>query len=711
MWRRLLPPFLPLLLAPLLLSLPSGAAEKRDVNSQLNLCAACHADATCQQKDGKDVCICNYGFLGNGITYCQDKDECQLGTGKICGAHASCHNTHGSFYCTCLGGYQASSKNKIFIPNDGTLCADINECEVSGICGLGGRCVNTAGSYECYCTEGYSLENGTEPFHPPTDRRSCKVVDCGSPPSLPHADIASVNKTTYGSKVVYSCWPGYVIEHGNWIAICNSRREWEWEGGNLLCKEVDCGKPPLLPNTHIIWDNSTTLGSRIYYTCREGFQSFGGSNFSQCTITQKWEKTTFECKEINCGNPPLIPHSNMTWDNTSQLGSVVKYKCIEDFIATTLKSTSRCTRNGSWEILDLRCEKMQSFIGVALKNSCLTWRRHNRSTAVNETYWLTMRMLGSKSVFTDELLINFTTPEKNVTVCLPIREDANYSFTVTEKSTNMLLQASITQPVIIEKEVIFGNTSIYNSTCVKWQRKSKRKQSEETYIFHIQGQRWYQKQFHHKTILNFTTDSHTPEFCLNGLPPGSNFTVNISTANLDHKVLVFMTTPISEPQSPEVEFISVQGSIPLFTLKKAEEINGPISSYQVIVVPWSAQCNFACYSLSRPTYFSKSTDSDGYVTAEFPAEVIADNTIVFALGDRLYYGNFYNAPLKQGKDYCIILRTVSEWNEKIMQSCVAWAEIKALLSPAHHVAVVLLGSVAVFCSILLLSLLAACFCS
>lgn len=63
-----------------------------------------------------------------------------------------------------------------------------------------------------------------------------------------------------------------------------------------------------------------------------------------------------------------------------------------------------------------------------------------------------MKILGSKSEkITDKLQINFTTPEKNVTVCLPIRQDANYSIIVAEESTNMLLQASVTQPVPIGK--------------------------------------------------------------------------------------------------------------------------------------------------------------------------------------------------------------------------------------------------------------------
>lgn len=60
--------------------------------------------------------------------------------------------------------------------------------------------------------------------------------------------------------------------------------------------EIDCGKPLQLPNTDIVWDNTTVLGSKVYYKCKKGFQSVGERNFSQCTITKKWENITFECK-------------------------------------------------------------------------------------------------------------------------------------------------------------------------------------------------------------------------------------------------------------------------------------------------------------------------------------------------------------------------------------------------------------------------------
>jgi hypothetical protein len=39
----------------------------------LDVCATCHEHATCQQREGKNICICNYGFVGNGRTQCVGK--------------------------------------------------------------------------------------------------------------------------------------------------------------------------------------------------------------------------------------------------------------------------------------------------------------------------------------------------------------------------------------------------------------------------------------------------------------------------------------------------------------------------------------------------------------------------------------------------------------------------------------------------------------
>ncbi|XP_035022541.2 sushi domain-containing protein 1-like [Hippoglossus stenolepis] len=88
--------------------------------------------------------------------------------------HTKCHNTYGSYDCTCLSGYNPSNNMAIFIPNDGTQCQDIDECKITGLCGDGGRCRNLEGSFECSCQVGYQVDNGTEPFHPHRDKASCK---------------------------------------------------------------------------------------------------------------------------------------------------------------------------------------------------------------------------------------------------------------------------------------------------------------------------------------------------------------------------------------------------------------------------------------------------------------------------------------------------------------------------------------------------------
>lgn len=86
------------------------------------------------------------------------------------------------------------------------------------------------------------------------------------------------------------------------------------------------------------------------------------------------------------------------------------------------------------------------------------------------------------------------------------------------------------------------------------------------------------------------------------------------------------------------------------------------SLYQVIVLPLDLQSTFICDSFDATTFFSNTTDIKGYVAAEFQAKDVADNMSI-ALGDRHYYGKFYNAPLKLGEEYCVFLKIISEWNK------------------------------------------------
>ncbi|XP_072715299.1 sushi domain-containing protein 1 isoform X6 [Ciconia boyciana] len=630
----------PLLL--LLLALLQCAGRRRAIvnRSVPDVCATCHIHATCHQIEGKSVCICNYGFVGNGRTHCQDKDECQIGASKICGNHTLCHNTHGSFYCVCLDGFRASNNNKTFIPNDGTNCTDIDECEESGLCGRNARCVNTEGSYKCYCNDGYKLENGEHSFHPDENVVSCKGVDCGVPPSVLNAHPASVNGTTYGSEVTYSCLHGYFIASGNQTAVCNAKGQ--WDGTDLVCKEIDCGKPLLIPHTEMIWHNSTTLRSRVYYQCKEGYYFDGDRNFSECTIDQSWENITYICKE----------------------------------------------------------EELFSNLSI-FNETCVKWQRKTGRLGVQKMY--TFHILGQRwdeKTFSEDAIFNITTSEDSPKVCLDLNSGSNYLVNITTiSSTNITVSVTVAFQTKVKEA--FNNVLIFNDTCLKWRRNVRGTDVEDRYSFHVQGQRWYQKEFFHEMTFNLTTHKQAPEVCFD-LQPGTNYSVNISMVALNFSLLVSMTTQITDPPFPDVEFVAVKGSAPLLRLRKAEDRNGPISLYQVIVLPLGLQSTFICDSFAAATFFSNTTDVKGYVAAEFLAKDVADNMSI-ALGDRHYYGKFYNAPLKLGEEYCVFLRIISEWNKVRTQSCAVWAQIENLSPTLQYMTAVGLGSVAAVCVILFLS--------
>lgn len=89
----------------------------------------------------------------------------------------------------------------------------------------------------------------------------------------------------------------------------------------------------------------------------------------------------------------------------------------------------------------------------------------------------------------------------------------------------------------------------------------------------------------------------------------------------------------------------------------------PSSSYQLLVVPLALQRTFSCDSEEATSFFSNTSDAVGYVAAELLAKDVPKDAMEITVGDRLYYGKYYNAPLKTGNDYSIIVRITSEWNK------------------------------------------------
>ncbi|XP_070690426.1 sushi domain-containing protein 1 isoform X2 [Pempheris klunzingeri] len=333
-------------------------ADMQTEGHTLDVCASCHANATCDDKvDGSGkVCNCRYGFVGNGRTLCRDKDECQIGASQICGQHTTCHNTYGSYFCTCLAGYSPSNNMGVFIPNDGTHCQDIDECRVGGLCGGGGQCRNLDGSFDCSCQLGYQVHNGTEPFHPHLDKASCKVVDCGRPVTVEDTVLLSVTGTTYGGVAMLACDEGFVWRSGDNSSVCGP--DGQWKGSTMVCEEVDCGSPPALPHSHMLWNKSSRMGTEALYQCNSGYQNVGKGNASICTAAGLWERPSVLCQEILCGTPPIIESTEQVWDSNSTPGSTVLYFCKGGFYNKGGHNVSICNENGQWTPPTLSCQEI-----------------------------------------------------------------------------------------------------------------------------------------------------------------------------------------------------------------------------------------------------------------------------------------------------------------------------------------------------------------
>ncbi|XP_066567119.1 sushi domain-containing protein 1 isoform X4 [Amia ocellicauda] len=939
-----------------------------------NVCSTCHVNATCDVKHdgtGQMVCNCMYGFVGNGRTHCQDKDECQIGAHKICGEHTVCHNTHGSFYCTCLTGYSPSNHMAVFIPNDGTYCDDIDECEVQGICGAGGLCRNVPGSFNCTCSEGYTVRNGTEPFTPGTEGAACTVINCGQPPVIAHAAQLSVTGTDYGSVVVFGCRDGFVQKGGNNTAVCGARGLWQgpslvceeidcglppvlqhsvmhwknstklgslvfyecdtgfynvegrnvsvctinsswdtssiecketdcslppllpntssvwngstrpgsmayynckpgfysvggsnvsvcalngyWTNASLLCKEIDCGEPPFLPNSTVLrgsgttvgskayykcnrgfynaggsnasicaingywthaslrcreidcgqppvlphtetqgngnttvgatvhyyckkgfhnvggtnvsvctmnghWKNATIIckeidcgeppilpntirqgdissgpGSAVYYICKEGFYDAGGRNISVCTFTGHWEKASLECKEIDCGEPPVLPNTIRQGDISSGPGSAVYYICKEGFYDTGGRNISVCTFTGHWEKASLECKEIDCGEPLGLPHTSMHWNStvmgsvvyyecdegfysvggRNTSICTTNGYWEDASIVCKEMNCGEPAHLPHTEIQWDLTANpgSMVYYQCKEEFYV-ESGKNYSIcgengQWEIATLHCAERKPAINALVICNETCLCWKAERDGRASE-TYNVQFVGLRAYQKKFQHKKMIPFTSAEDKPKLCLN-LLPGANYTINVTAVSAGFSSTINLTTSLRDPPIPEFTYKVVEGPLPSLRLRRAADTIDPISVYQVFVMPLSGPLSFNCSSPSSPHFYSRQKPRGAYVAAEIQTGEIRSE-LVFTVGDRRYYGEYYNAPLKEGEAYNIVLRTVSRWGRVRKQSCVIWAKTREASYTIQHVTIAAGGSVGLVLFIVFLGFSIAWYC-
>ncbi|XP_031551587.1 receptor-type tyrosine-protein phosphatase delta-like [Actinia tenebrosa] len=145
---------------------------------------------------------------------------------------------------------------------------------------------------------------------------------------------------------------------------------------------------------------------------------------------------------------------------------------------------------------------------------------------------------------------------------------------------------------------------------------------------------------------------------IDSLVPGTSyeFWVTASTAcgKSEKSVSSKKDTNIDNPVKPTGNSITLKNKfdVPLWSV---DPVNGPVSSYQVIVIKGNKNVS------DLPTNISDYKDAQElYVTAELKPNEIKSP---FPVGDNKIYGQYKNVPLDKGKTYTIAERAITTENQ------------------------------------------------
>ncbi|XP_052056456.1 C4b-binding protein alpha chain-like [Apodemus sylvaticus] len=177
---------------------------------------------------------------------------------------------------------------------------------------------------------------------------------CGPPPDLPYAlPVSDTNQTDFESytSLKYNCRPGYMRSASSQIIQCRPSGEWHI---SISCVKKSCRNPGDLQNGQVEIKTDFSFGSRIEFSCSEGYVLIGSST-SYCEIQGKgvaWSDPLPECVIAKCGPPPDISNGKHNGRD-------------EDFFTYRSSVTYRCDPNFSlFGNASITCTVMNKTVGV-----------------------------------------------------------------------------------------------------------------------------------------------------------------------------------------------------------------------------------------------------------------------------------------------------------------------------------------------------------
>ncbi|CAJ0600817.1 unnamed protein product [Cylicocyclus nassatus] len=172
----------------------------------------------------------------------------------------------------------------------------------------------------------------------------------------------STKTTTYGTKVVVSCPPGFEFASGRGRNIdisCSLGGKWT-ESLIPNCQPVYCSAVPQIANGFAESATNVSFGGIARYSCYEGF-SFASGNVKEeirCDINGNWSHAP-SCKAAMC--PALTPFANgdrrLEFGDGTGYGTVFRFDCHPGYRREGA-ATLLCQTNGQWSFEQPKCLKL-----------------------------------------------------------------------------------------------------------------------------------------------------------------------------------------------------------------------------------------------------------------------------------------------------------------------------------------------------------------
>ncbi|KAG9466040.1 hypothetical protein GDO78_017321, partial [Eleutherodactylus coqui] len=214
--------------------------------------------------------------------------------------------------------------------------------------------------------------------------------NCGAPPRLDFAELNAefIDKDNFsvGETVTYGCQPGFSRDPKvSNIVTCLNDSTWSTTG--IFCIRRSCGNPGEPINGKASIDD-TLFGSRVNYTCDPGYNMISKKDYRECMANGQWSNEVPVCEVQKCPPPDAIPDGTFRPDMEEyEYQNAVTYECNDKNAALIGHKTLVCTTFGNWSSDPPRCkevncespnvdnaEKLSGFNGPYTLNSAVSFR-------------------------------------------------------------------------------------------------------------------------------------------------------------------------------------------------------------------------------------------------------------------------------------------------------------------------------------------------